>query len=242
MIEEFSRGIQEKAHASSLESGETLLEISRAKDNPMLDETPVLEEIPIHQLENEKGLECEYESDEEIETVWEDEEPSGKTLNSTLDNTCAQSCDEIACDSCDDNDNESSYFHGIFDDVCGNFDCGDEEMVSGSVEGAIRFSEVVIFDNNFEGELFEKKEGIEEVFTQLSALNYIIFEGEGEKKMSYELQNLFERLSTISKVVLGLISRMIVLEFEGARHLWAYLNSKADGTHGEVPISICFVG
>nr|GMC95594.1 hypothetical protein Iba_chr05cCG10070 [Ipomoea batatas] len=72
-------------------------------------------------------------------------------------------------------------------------------MVSGSVEGAIRFSEVVTFDNNFEGELVEKKERIEEVFTQLGALNYIIFEGEGENKISYELQNLFERLSTISK-------------------------------------------
>nr|GMD55695.1 hypothetical protein CDL12_30547 [Ipomoea batatas] len=73
------------------------------------------------------------------------------------------------------------------------------KMVSGSVEGAIRFSDVVTFDNNFEGELVEKKERIEEVFTQLSALNYIIFEGEDEKKMRDELQNLFEGLSTISK-------------------------------------------
>nr|GMD50350.1 hypothetical protein Iba_chr11aCG11810 [Ipomoea batatas] len=73
------------------------------------------------------------------------------------------------------------------------------KMVSGSVEGAIRFSDVVTFDNNFEGELVEKKERIEEVFTQLSALNYIIFEREDEKKMRDELQNLFEGLSTISK-------------------------------------------
>nr|GLL33483.1 hypothetical protein Itr_chr08CG12000 [Ipomoea trifida] len=117
------------------------------------------------------------------------------------------------CESSLDSDNESSYFHGIFYDACGDFDCGDEEMVSGSVEGDIRFGEVVIFYNNFEGRLVEKKEGIEEVFSQLSDLNYINFEGEGEKKMSDGLQNLFEGLSTISKVVvLGLISRMIVLE------------------------------
>jgi len=54
---------------------------------------PVLEEVPIFELENQKEVEMESE-DEDIETVWEDEEPTcGKIPNlsyaNILENPCA---------------------------------------------------------------------------------------------------------------------------------------------------------
>jgi len=106
-MKELTTRTQGEAHVSTLGSSETLIpEISRAKDDSMLKETPVLEEAPIHQLEDQTGVEIESVDDEDVELVWEDDEPNGKILNSTcvaiLDNTCAQSCDEITRDSCED--------------------------------------------------------------------------------------------------------------------------------------------
>lgn len=47
-------------------------------------ETPVIEEVQIHELGNQEGVEEEdEESDEQIEVVWEDEKPNGDTLNFT---------------------------------------------------------------------------------------------------------------------------------------------------------------
>nr|GLL21653.1 hypothetical protein Itr_chr03CG06190 [Ipomoea trifida] len=56
-----------------------------------------------------------------------------------------------------DSDNVSSYSHGIFDDACEDFDCGDEEMMCGNVEGVMKEIEVVTFDNNVEGGVIENE-------------------------------------------------------------------------------------
>ncbi|XP_031104765.1 uncharacterized protein LOC116009778 [Ipomoea triloba] len=77
MMKELTTRTQGEDHASTLGSGETIPEISWAKDDPMLEETPVLEEAPIHQLEDQTGVEIESVNDEEVELVWEDEEPNG---------------------------------------------------------------------------------------------------------------------------------------------------------------------
>nr|GME18790.1 hypothetical protein Iba_scaffold21283CG0010 [Ipomoea batatas]GME20402.1 hypothetical protein Iba_scaffold25037CG0110 [Ipomoea batatas] len=56
-----------------------------------------------------------------------------------------------------DSDNDSSYSHGIFYDACEDFDCGDEEMVCGNVEGVMKEIEFVTFDNDVEGGVIENE-------------------------------------------------------------------------------------
>ncbi|XP_031104429.1 alcohol dehydrogenase-like 1 [Ipomoea triloba] len=66
---------------------------------PMLDDTPVLEEVPLFELENQQREKIESESEDDIEVVWEDEYPNGTILKPTcdtnLDNIHVESLDNI---------------------------------------------------------------------------------------------------------------------------------------------------
>lgn len=89
---------------------------------------PVLEEVPIFELENQKEVEMESE-DEDIEVVWEDEEPKcGKIPNPScanlLENPCAHF--ENTLDTCVDDSLSTTCDYDCFkfweDDSVGNFD------------------------------------------------------------------------------------------------------------------------
>nr|GLL39936.1 hypothetical protein Itr_chr11CG18830 [Ipomoea trifida] len=156
MIKELTRRINLEAQSITLRSGKTLLETKRTENDPKQDETTVIEEISIHELENKKGLEVENESDEEVEVAWEDEKPCGDTFDSTCgktldltfvttcENTCAKSCDDTFCVACDD---ESCSSIGV------------EEIVDCDEEGAMKILEVITFGNDVGG-VKEVEDGI----------------------------------------------------------------------------------
>lgn len=81
----------------------------------------MFEEVPTLELENKKGEEIKSDYEEAVEIVWEDEEPNGKTLNSTfstlLDNICDQSCGDVCMDDslvlCNDALDECFFFWGM---------------------------------------------------------------------------------------------------------------------------------
>lgn len=170
------------------------------------------------------------------------------------DNTCLDFWEGDSLDFCDNDFVNSRGDCGDWDDVsfyscedvfndCDDFDWGKEKMLEGDKGGAMQIGEVVSFGNLIEGELsgntlVKVKRGNEEVFVQKCAFTDKPIEG-GEMEMKKKIQSVFEGLITIHAIVLWLIIRMIltivVLEFEGARHLWAFLNSKVDETHGMVP-------
>nr|GMD55748.1 hypothetical protein Iba_chr11dCG10930 [Ipomoea batatas] len=189
MIKELTRRINLEAQSITLRSGKTLLETKRTENDPKQDETTVIEEISIHELENKKGLEVENESDDEVEVAWEDEKPCGDTFDSTCgktldptfvttcENTCAKSCDDTFCVACDDESCSSigdcgnisfhSWYNDSFDSCdefydCEDFDistCGVEEIVDCDEEGAMKILEVITFGNDVGG-VKEVEDGI----------------------------------------------------------------------------------
>nr|GMC89256.1 hypothetical protein Iba_chr04eCG17760 [Ipomoea batatas] len=78
------------------------------------EEAPVLEENSIHERENQIRVQEQEESDDDVEIVWEDEKSNGDTFGfksgnilnltcvTTFEDICAKSCDDHACDVCDD--------------------------------------------------------------------------------------------------------------------------------------------
>jgi len=141
---------------------------------------PVLEEISTLELNNQNGYEIESEDDEDIEVVWEDEEPKQGTIlnpfcNTNLENLSAQILVKTTCDSCEDDslweddsiaissenltseeDNMSFYSCENGFEECATSNWEDEVIIEIEKEDNMLTKNVVTFDTFTKRELNER--------------------------------------------------------------------------------------
>jgi len=204
-------------------------------------ETPILQEVSTLELNTQQWGEIESEDEDNIEIVWEEENPvQGKTLTPTLIENSYDVCEDDSftiyndnLDKCD----KVSFCSWECDSLQFCDDLGSEDDINSFYSCESEFCE---FDDSGEGvDTSREMDSGECVHWEVFKDKFLregIYNEKGEERHA-----ILKQLRVVPRVYLSIhyAFPFFAFEFKDIPHLRAYLESKVHGTLGKVPKSVC---